>query len=75
MDSPLYKILGYVGGGGTLMNKVKVFEALEGTLSPTGVGHKVKWKSIDPETSSLNQLETKTSGLVDNYHQISSRGS
>ena len=41
----------------TLINKVKVFKALKGTLSPTRVGHKVlSVKSIDPETSPLNSF-------------------
>ena len=30
-----------LNGGGTLINKVKVFKALKGTLNLTRVGHKV----------------------------------
>ena len=45
-----------------MINKVKVFKALKGTLNPTRVGHKVLWKSIDPETIPLKVSPLEISG-------------
>ena len=48
-----------------MINKVKVFKALKGTLNPTRVGHKVEWKSIDPETSPLKDVTVGFKGLIE----------